>query len=110
MTLYRRLNHGKRLVFFDYLGVFKTTKGSNSQINSRFLKLFHGFRTISVTKKILEKVKKNFRKDFFPYRKSRFSNRILVGCLVEVGKKSEKNLFTRFSRFLKIFLVVFSRF
>ena len=27
LTLYRRLNHGKRLVFFDYLGVFKTTKG-----------------------------------------------------------------------------------
>ena len=24
---YRWLNHGKRLVFFDYLGVFKTTKG-----------------------------------------------------------------------------------
>ena len=36
LTLYRRLNHGKRLVFFDYLGVFKTTKGPGASADALF--------------------------------------------------------------------------
>ena len=48
LTLYRRLNHGKQLVFFDYLGVFKTTKGPGAKLNPLCPELF--FQTASGTK------------------------------------------------------------
>ena len=36
LTLYRRLNHRKRLIFFDYLGGFKATEGPGANPESLF--------------------------------------------------------------------------